>query len=170
MEYKEQLTIYTKELEECVDVITSERKKYEIIKLRISRLFNTISVVSSSYSDGSFKVDYSMLYNDQELVEKIIKITCDVSGMTKKILLSSSRKKEHVIYRHILCYLLKENTNFTLSQVGEFISKPIPKNHATVLNGIKQVKNSYWNANRHNHYDDIYIECEKVKEKMMSLS
>ena len=112
MEYKEQLTIYTKELEECVDVITSERKKYEIIKLRISRLFNTISVVSSSYSDGSFKVDYSMLYDDQELVEKIIKITCDVSGMTKKILLSSSRKKEHVIYRHILCYLLKENTNF----------------------------------------------------------
>lgn len=168
MEYKEQLNIYTKELEECVDIIISERKRYEEIKTNINKLMDTISIVSNKYSDGSFKVEYSVNYSDKEIADKIIKIVSDVSGMSEKSILSSNRKKEYIIYRHIMSYLIKENTAMTLSQVGERIGKPKPKTHATVLNGIKQVKNSYWNANKHKHYNEIYNECEKVKGKMIT--
>ena len=101
MEYKEQLTIYTKELEECVDIIISERKRYEEIKTNINKLMDTISIVSNKYSDGSFKVEYSVNYSDKEIADKIIKIVSDVSGMTQKSILSPNRKKRiHYLQTH----------------------------------------------------------------------
>ena len=61
-------------------------------------------------------------------MERIIRATCTVTGLTRNELLSGRRSKEFVHARHIAMYLAREYTTLSLPQIGRAMNK----DHTTV--------------------------------------
>jgi len=61
-------------------------------------------------------------------MERIIRATCTVSGLTRNELLSGRRSKEFVHARHIAMYLAREYTTLSFPQIGRAMNK----DHTTV--------------------------------------
>ena len=61
---------------------------------------------------------------------------CSAFGVSYEQMKSLNRKKERVMARQALCYILKYNTTLTLERIGQLINK----DHATVLYSCKAVQ------------------------------
>ena len=61
-------------------------------------------------------------------MERIIRATCTVTGLTRNELLSGRRSKEFVHARHIAMYLAREYTTLSFPQIGRAMNK----DHTTV--------------------------------------
>lgn len=61
-------------------------------------------------------------------MERIIRATCTVTGITRNELLSGRRPAEFVHARHIAMYLAREYTTLSLPQIGRAMNK----DHTTV--------------------------------------
>lgn len=61
-------------------------------------------------------------------MERIIRATCTVTGVTRNELLSGRRPAEFVHARHIAMYLAREYTTLSLPQIGRAMNK----DHTTV--------------------------------------
>ena len=61
-------------------------------------------------------------------MERIIRSTCTVTGITRNELLSGRRPAEFVHARHIAMYLAREYTTLSLPQIGRAMNK----DHTTV--------------------------------------
>lgn len=68
---------------------------------------------------------------NKELLEILQKV-CDASGIMPHDILSKTRKREVVIARQLFCYLTMTYYNFTLVQVGRFLSR----DHSTVIHSV----------------------------------
>lgn len=68
---------------------------------------------------------------NKELLEILQKV-CDASGIMPHDILSKTRKREVVIARQLFCYLTMTYYNYTLVQVGRFLSR----DHSTVIHSV----------------------------------
>ncbi|MBE7009976.1 MAG: chromosomal replication initiator protein DnaA [Ruminococcaceae bacterium] len=73
--------------------------------------------------------------------EYILSIVANYFNLTSDEILSSKRTQELSYARHIAMYLMREFTGLSLPKIG----KEFGRNHATILNGIKNIKTSMEN-------------------------
>ncbi len=71
--------------------------------------------------------------------EYILSIVANYFNLTSDEILSSKRTQEIAYARHIAMYLMREFTGLSLPKIGKELGG---RNHATILNGIKNIKNS----------------------------
>lgn len=71
--------------------------------------------------------------------EYILSIVANYFNLTSDEILSSKRTQEISYARHIAMYLLREFTGLSLPKIGKELGG---RNHATILNGINNIKNS----------------------------
>ena len=72
------------------------------------------------------------------LSDYIIQIVCRYYSVDDDELKSKTRRREVCFPRQIAMYLIKLNTNYSLSQIGQIFNG---KDHATVLHASRTVKN-----------------------------
>jgi len=67
---------------------------------------------------------------------------------------ATTRKRELVYYRHALSYILYNNADLGLSEIGRLLDKT----HATIINSIKETKNLVECGDRQMAiiYDEVY--------------
>ena len=76
--------------------------------------------------------------NKRSKEEKILYAVCSHFGITPDTLRKRSRKREIVLPRSILCYMLKNTTDLSYSQIGIFIGG---FDHTTVMHSVKTAEN-----------------------------
>lgn len=70
--------------------------------------------------------------------EYILSIVANYFGLTPDEILSAKRTQEIAYARHIAMYLLREFAHLSLPKIG----KELGRNHATIINGINNIKAS----------------------------
>jgi len=71
--------------------------------------------------------------------EYILSIVANYFNLTSDEILSSKRTQEISYARHIAMYLMREFTGLSLPKIGRELGG---RNHATILNGINNIKTS----------------------------
>lgn len=71
-------------------------------------------------------------------ISNIEKVVCSDMALPIQEVRSKSRKQKVVEARHLIMYLSKKHTNYSLSAIGEFMGG---RTHATVLHGYQMIKN-----------------------------
>jgi len=71
--------------------------------------------------------------------EYILSVVANYFNVTSDEILSAKRTQEIAYARHIAMYLMREFTNMSLPKIGKELGG---RNHATILNGIKNIKAS----------------------------
>ena len=71
--------------------------------------------------------------------EYILSVVANYFNVTSDEILSSKRTQEIAYARHIAMYLIREFTNLSLPKIGKELGG---RNHATILNGINNIKAS----------------------------
>lgn len=66
----------------------------------------------------------------------ILDVVCDHFSVSKEDMLSSKRNKELVHPRHIAMYLMRNMTDSSLDQIGDFLGG---RDHTTVMHGINKI-------------------------------
>lgn len=89
----------------------------------LSKLFGTTTARNLTASDIEAPAHHCL-----PPMERIIRATCTVTGLTRNELLSSRRSKEFIHARHIAIYLAREYTTLSLPQIGRAMNK----DHTTV--------------------------------------
>jgi chromosomal replication initiator protein len=77
-------------------------------------------------------------YDDNSInaqVDLIFDTVCAYFGISKKDILSKTRKREIVIPRQILIYLIKEKCSLTLKRIGKIFSC----DHTTIIHSCNRV-------------------------------
>jgi len=82
------------------------------------------------------------------ILENVLIDTSDFMGVLMEDVLSETRKRECVITRYFACMTIKYCYNKSLKQTGAMIHK----HHATVLSGIKSIKNLYYTKDHEYYY------------------
>lgn len=79
---------------------------------------------------------------------------------------SKSRKRETVMVRQVFWYIMRKHTGITTTQLGAILRK----DHATVLNGIKSVKDHLdTEVNYRNHVEKIEARITKIIKENRSI-
>lgn len=93
------------------------------------------------------------------MLRKIFDIVCDVAEMKEDYIRSECRERELVAARFIFFHFAKKETGKSLIKIGNFINK----DHATVLYGIRKVKDMI--ETKEPFYTDLYKKTQqKLKE------
>jgi chromosomal replication initiation ATPase DnaA len=150
----ERLSELKAELQETVLAIREVRKKHQAIRDSIEVEFGQKYVHNSR--DES-----------RDMVDRIFNAVTMVTGVRKNQIISRDRNGPVARARHIVCYLLKLHTLYTLAEIGEIICPKKPKEHATVIHSIRIVENDYWMHNRTGATSDIYLMTEQVKDLIL---
>lgn len=90
----------------------------------------TLSVVDSILRD---------IQESKETItpETIIDYVAKYYKISKKDILGKGRQKEVVLARHIAIYLIRDQINIPLQQIGRFFGN---RDHSTILNAIKKIE------------------------------
>jgi chromosomal replication initiator protein len=96
--------------------------------------------------------------------EDVINVVSDVTGISKKDILSTSRKSQIVLARNIVMYLMNVQLMKTTQKTGAFVNR----DHATCIHAVKVMKGYIDLYNKHN-VDDMgivskLIKCERLLE------
>jgi chromosomal replication initiator protein len=95
-------------------------------------------------------------------VESIIKEICKYYSLTAEQVKGKSRKREIVKARFISIYIIKNETDFTLSAIGRIFNR----DHSTILHSIKIINNTLTLR-----YDtDISDELREIKKIINNLT
>ena len=68
----------------------------------------------------------------------VFECVSEVFDISYEELIGRHRKQEKAYARHVFCYILKNNTKYSLKEIGEYLGG---RDHATVLSSIKVAKN-----------------------------
>jgi len=139
------------QLPQFVEALRDARLNYEALVNQLELLTNT-------------KVVYNESISDEVKADHIIRVVSNLSGIPISTMLSSNRHRSVVIARQVAIYLIKDNTHYSLSCIGQIVSNGKPKNHATVIHSVKAVLNSYWTAKNTNTETDTYCLAEQAKD------
>jgi len=85
-------------------------------------------------------LDYQCIYDnkaEQENIHIIFRIIEDETCITVKQIRSKSRKQDFAFLRHIICYILYNYFDYSITSIAEQVNR----DHATVINSIKVVSN-----------------------------
>jgi chromosomal replication initiator protein len=89
--------------------------------------------------------------------EQIFEIVGRDYGLTKEQIISRSRKRECVESRHLIAYIIKRKTRFSLSKIGEMVGG---KDHTTIIHSIRTFEDLFGT-------DSVFRErCENVFAKV----
>lgn len=94
---------------------------------------NKIKEILDLDSENNF-VNYTKQLNPEIIIETI----CLAYGVNKNAVISKKRNKEFSFVRKVCMYVLREKINLSYNEIGSFFSN---RNHATVLESIKDVEN-----------------------------
>jgi hypothetical protein len=72
---------------------------------------------------------------DQTELSRILSAVSTSFGVKAEDVVSSSRKREHSLARHAVCRIAREQTSFTLAEVGKFLGG---RDHATMLTSYRK--------------------------------
>ena len=75
---------------------------------------------------------------EQIAIAEIAQRVAKIYGVPIKVMRSTSRKTKHVKARWIAIYIARNKTDATLEELGFVFNR----NHASILNAIKQVENN----------------------------
>ena len=89
----------------------------------LSKLFGTTTARTLTASDIEAPAHHCL-----PAMERIIRATCTVTGITRNELLSARRPAKFVHARHIAMYLAREYTTLSFPQIGRAMNK----DHTTV--------------------------------------
>ena len=137
-EFEERLAILEQKLEEKNIILPKEILEFIVrnIKKNIRELEGALikSIVlfeEEKSVDGVKKALKDIIEEPKKRIspEKIIEKVCDFYDVSKKEILSKSRKKEFVFPRQVTMYLLREETGLSLPSIGVKIGN---KDHTTV--------------------------------------
>ena len=70
-------------------------------------------------------------------VEMFIEIMEEVERMVEGSIVSKTRKKDIVMRRHFLMYIIRKTTSYSLAEIGIQLGN---RHHTTIMNGIKRVE------------------------------
>jgi chromosomal replication initiator protein len=89
--------------------------------------------------------------------EQIFDIVGQDYGLTKEQIISRSRKRECVESRHLIAYILKRKTRFSLAKIGEMVGG---KDHTTIIHSVRTFENIFGT-------DSVFRDrCENVFAKV----
>jgi chromosomal replication initiator protein len=89
--------------------------------------------------------------------EQIFDIVGQDYGLTKEQIISRSRKRECVESRHLIAYIIKRKTRFSLAKIGEMVGG---KDHTTIIHSIRTFEDLFGT-------DSVFRErCENVFTKV----
>lgn len=88
--------------------------------------------------------------------EKIIEAVCDHFKLTIGNIQGKCRWKEYVYARHIIFYLIRNNTKMTLKSAGALLYR----DHTTVIHSIDTLNNLMYTE------PDVRAEVELIEEKV----
>lgn len=68
--------------------------------------------------------------------EQMTKIVCDYFEIPLERIFKKSRKKELVLGRHVICFLLFKYSKLSKTDIAKFVNK----DHTTVINGLRTLQ------------------------------
>lgn len=95
--------------------------------------------ITMSLADEAIKEFLNKNEDPHINTEYILSIVANYFNITSDEILSSKRTQEISYARHIAMYLIREFTNLSLPKIGKELGG---RNHATILNGINNIKAS----------------------------
>lgn len=98
----------------------------------LSKLFGTTTARTLTTSDIEAPAHHCL-----PPMERIIRATCTVTGITRNELLSARRPANFVYARHIAMYLAREYTTLSFPQIGRAMNK----DHTTVYYVANKLSN-----------------------------
>jgi len=146
--------------------IGKNRQRYEFDvydKLVPNMQIEFIKVIdkySCNHSDSLLRTNSIMF----SIIERAIDITCKVYKVPRKLIFMKSRKKEVVIPRQVLMYVLIRGVplGLNLTQLG-FLFK---FTHPTIIHSVKVVENSLKFKNEYIKKEDIDYIVNKLKSEI----
>lgn len=94
--------------------------------------------ITMALADDAIKEFLNKSEDPHVNTEYILSIVSNYFGLTSDEILSSKRTQEISYARHIAMYLLREFAHLSLPKIG----KELNRNHATIINGINNIKSS----------------------------
>jgi len=94
------------------------------------------------------KID-SFVYNAEHFIDKVIIEISKHSGLSVKEIKSKSRVREIVEWRHIACYICRENGYGTFSKIGQVLGG---KDHSTILSAVNKVSDLLQTNDKYFYY------------------
>jgi len=131
-------------------------------------LMNLNNEIAEYVGYAAFKVSYGKIFigeinktQTNNASFKIITIICAYYGIHYTELTSGIREEPIVTYRQIAHYLLRKYTGLDLKAIAKTTNL---KNHATVINSIKQIGKKLTDPMFVNEIDDIEQQIIKIIE------
>lgn len=133
----------------------------------------TLLVAESSPRDKDKMIGFVLtLLNDgasvlekreDDTAKKIIRIVAQRSDIAVKSLVGKSRERSFVNPRFIAVYLIKKYTDLSLNQIAKHFGG---KNHATIINGCREVEKKL--ASQDKKFISMFVEIEAALIKNFS--
>lgn len=168
-EYEERLAILEQKLEEKNGILPQEILEFiaRNIKKNIRELEGAlIKALIIFEQERSFEKvkksleDFILKPKKKISVENVIEVVCDFYNVSKKEVLSNTRKKEIVLPRQVIMYLLREELNLSLPSIGVKLGN---KDHTTVGYACEKIEEKIKKDG------DFIRNLEIIKEKLNTI-
>jgi chromosomal replication initiation ATPase DnaA len=94
--------------------------KTEIIKPKV--------VFRSKYVDQALSKE-NIFATRMDLLNRVLQVICEVGAMTPARILGRMRDGDTIMMRHLYCYVLRKQFNFTFKEIG----KKMGRDHSTII-------------------------------------
>jgi chromosomal replication initiation ATPase DnaA len=94
-------------------------------------------------------------YNCKKKIEEIVRIVANQFSVSELELLSQRRTKNVILARHVLYWLCREVTQYSLPEIGRRL---MGRDHSTVLHGIRKIDGLILNG------DPIAEQCYALRK------
>ena len=94
-------------------------------------------------------------------VDQIMHIVSHEYKTPMQLIISKSRKREHVIPRQVYAYFCRTSTRSSLNEIGN----PINRDHATIMHSVREVEGKLTVRGE----DELKLKIQKIQEKINDL-
>lgn len=126
--------------QKIAEVIHSTRQLEGFLAKLVSRLDHQNLTPNPTTVEDLLKTEVKISVNGSAKrnvnSKDIISCICDHFSVTRKSLVSASRKKALVVPRHILMYLLRSELNLPYEEIGKLLGG---RDHTTIIHGVEKV-------------------------------
>ena len=117
------------------------RKKFNDVVHEMVKLEEQIDYLTELVKPRRLRVKEGIAHRKSELTRQevgdLVKLACSAAGINSALVYSKTRKREYILVRQILMYLLLNNTGMSSSLIGKIFNK----DHATVLHSANVITN-----------------------------
>ena len=129
--------------------------KTEIIKPKV--------VFRSKYVDQALSKE-NIFATRLDLLNRVLQVICEVGAMTPARILGRMRDGDTIMMRHLYCYVLRKQFNFTFKEIG----KKMGRDHSTIIHACGAFEdwllfNKSAKAMHHNVLTQLNINTDECK-------